>query len=125
MGEKVTDLMGSLYFEIGQNFKNRGHLYNKHPKFIYRGFNFTFCPYNINFIPSCNNDEQQAYYNYNYSKNIVPQIELDISLLKNWLYRFCPWIAHTNLLAKYHRATVQEERQVTYTPKFGSEAFHL
>ena len=19
-----------------------------------------------------------------------------------WLYRFCPWIAHTNLLAKYH-----------------------
>ena len=29
------------------------------------------------------------------------------------------------LLAKYHRATVQEERQVTYTPKFGSEAFHL
>ena len=42
-----------------------------------------------------------------------------------WLYRFCPWIAHTNLLAKYHRATVQEERQVTYTPKFGSEAFHL
>ena len=41
------------------------------------------------------------------------------------LYSFCPWIAHTNLLAKYHRATVQEERQVTYTPKFGSEAFHL
>ena len=26
MGEKVTDLMGSLNFEIGQNFKNRGHL---------------------------------------------------------------------------------------------------
>ena len=44
---------------------------------------------------------------------------------ENRLYRFCPWIAHTNLLAKYHRATVQEERQVTYTPKFGSEAFHL
>ena len=22
------------------------------------------------------------------------------------LYRFCPWIAHANLLAKYHRATV-------------------
>ena len=41
------------------------------------------------------------------------------------LYRFCPWIAHTNLLAKYHRATVQEERQVTHTPKFGPEAFHL
>ena len=40
-------------------------------------------------------------------------------------YRYCPWIAHTNLLAKYHRATEQEERQVTYTPKFGSEAFHL
>ena len=46
--------------------------------------------------------------------------------IKNFrLYRYCPWIAHTNLLAKYHRATVQEERQVTYTPKFGSEAFHL
>ena len=40
-------------------------------------------------------------------------------------YSFCPWIAHAKLLAKYHRATVQEERQVTYTPKFGSEAFHL
>lgn len=26
MGEKVTDLMGSPNFEIGQNFKNRGHL---------------------------------------------------------------------------------------------------
>ena len=25
---------------------------------------------------------------------------------KKWLYRFCPWIAHANLLAKYHRATV-------------------
>ena len=44
---------------------------------------------------------------------------------KVWFYRYCPWIAHTNLLAKYHRATVQEERQVTYTPKFGPEAFHL
>ena len=22
------------------------------------------------------------------------------------LYRYCPWIAHTNLLAKYHRASV-------------------
>lgn len=86
MGEKVTDLMGSLYFEIGQNFKNRGHLYNKHPKFIYRGFNFTFCPYNINFIPSCNNNEQQAYYNYNYSKNIVPIVELKYLTRKNCLF---------------------------------------
>lgn len=86
MGEKVTDLMGSLYFEIGQNFKNRGHLYNKHPKFINRGFNFTFCPYNINFIPSCNNDEQQAYYNYNYSKNIVPIVELKYLTRKNCLF---------------------------------------
>ena len=86
MSEKVTDLMGSLYFEIGQNFKNRGHLYNKHPKFIYRGFNFTFCPYNINFIPSCNNDEQQAYYNYNYSKNIVPIVELKCLTRKNCLF---------------------------------------
>ena len=86
MGEKVTDLMGSLYFEIGQNFKNRGHLYNKHPKFIYRGFNFTFCPYNINFISPCNNDEQQAYYNYNYSKNIVPIVELKCLTHKNCLF---------------------------------------
>ena len=86
MDGKVTDLMGSLYFEIGQNFKNRGHLYNKHPKFINRGFNFTFCPYNINFIPSCNNDEQQAYYNYNYSKNIVPIIELKYLTRKNCLF---------------------------------------
>ena len=86
MDGKVTDLMGSLYFEIGQNFKNRGHLYNKHPKFIYRGFNFTFCPYNINFIPSCNNDEQQAYYNYNYSKNIVPIVELKCLTHKNCLF---------------------------------------
>ena len=86
MDGKVTDLMGSLYFEIGQNFKNRGHLYNKHPKFIYRGFNFTFCPYNINFIPSCNNDEQQAYYNYNYSKNIVPIVELKSLTHKNCLF---------------------------------------
>ena len=86
MDGKVTDLMGSLYFEIGQNFKNRGHLYNKHPKFINRGFNFTFCPYNINFIPSCNNDEQQAYYNYNYSKNIVPIVELKYLTRKNCLF---------------------------------------
>ena len=86
MDGKVTDLMGSLYFEIGQNFKNRGHLYNKHPKFINRGFNFTFCPYNIIFIPLCNNDEQQAYYNYNYSKNIVPIVELKCLTHKNCLF---------------------------------------
>ena len=49
----------------------------------------------------------------------------DENKLKHRHYRFCPWIAHAKLLAKYHRATVQEERQVTYTPKFGSEAFHL
>ena len=41
------------------------------------------------------------------------------------LYRYCPWIAHTNLLSEYLRATVQEEREVMYTPKFGYEAFHL
>ena len=76
MGKKVTDFKPTFCSESGQNFKNRSHLYNKHPKFIYRGFNFKFCPYNINFIPSCNNDEQQAYYNYNYSKNIVPIVEL-------------------------------------------------
>ena len=28
------------------------------------------------------------------------------SLMFFRLYRYCPWIAHTNLLAKYHRATV-------------------
>ena len=86
MGEKVTDFTPTFCSESGQNFKNRGHLYNKHPKFIYRGFNFTFCPYNINFIPSCNNDEQQAYYNYNYSKNIVPIVELKYLTRKNCLF---------------------------------------
>ncbi len=86
MGEKVTDFTPTFYSESGQNFKNRGHLYNKHPKFIYRGFNFTFCPYNINFIPSYNNDEQQAYYNYNYSKNIVPIVELKYLTRKNCLF---------------------------------------
>ena len=86
MGEKVTDFTPTFCSESGQNFKNRGHLYNKHPKFIYRGFNFTFCPYNINFIPSCNNDEQQAYYNYNYSKNIVPIVELKCLTRKNCLF---------------------------------------
>ena len=86
MGKKVTDFKPTFYSESGQNFKNRGHLFNKHPKFIYRGFNFTFCPYNINFIPSCNNDEQQAYYNYNYSKNIVPIVELKYLTRKNCLF---------------------------------------
>ena len=86
MGEKVTDFKPTFCSESGQNFKNRGHLYNKHPKFIYRGFNFTFCPYNINFIPSCNNDEQQAYHNYNYSKNIVPIVELKCLTHKNCLF---------------------------------------
>ena len=86
MGEKVTDFKPTFCSESGQNFKNRGHLYNKHPKFIYRGFNFTFCPYNIIFIPSCNNDEQQAYYNYNYSKNIVPIVELKCLTHKNCLF---------------------------------------
>ena len=86
MGEKVTDFKLTFCSESGQNFKNRGHLYNKHPKFNYRGFNFTFCPYNINFISSCNNDEQQAYYNYNYSKNIVPIVELKCLTHKNCLF---------------------------------------
>lgn len=86
MGKKVTDFTQTFCAESGQNFKNRGHLYNKHSKFIYRGFNFTFCPYNINFIPSCNNDEQQACYNYNYSKNIVPIVELKCLTHKNCLF---------------------------------------
>ena len=55
---------------------------------------------------------------YDYALQLVQETDFRF-------YRYCPWIAHTNLLAKYHRATVQEERQVTYTPKFGSEAFHL
>ena len=45
MGEKVTVFTPTFCSESGQNFKNRGHLYNKHPKFIYRGFNSELCPY--------------------------------------------------------------------------------
>ena len=45
MGEKVTDFKPNFCSESGQNFKNRGHLYNKHPKFIYRGLNSDLCPY--------------------------------------------------------------------------------
>ena len=45
MGEKVTDFKPNFCSESGQNFKNRGHLYNKHPKFIYRGFYSELCPY--------------------------------------------------------------------------------
>ena len=45
MGEKVTDFKPTFCSESGQNFKNRGHLYNKHPKFIYRGLNSDLCPY--------------------------------------------------------------------------------
>ena len=45
MGKKVTDFKPNFCSESGQNFKNRGHLYNKHPKFIYRGFYSELCPY--------------------------------------------------------------------------------
>ena len=45
MGEKVTDFTPNFCSESGQNFKNRGHLYNKHPKFIYKGFISELCPY--------------------------------------------------------------------------------
>lgn len=45
MGEKVTDFIPTFCSESGQNFKNRGHLYNKHPKFIYRRLNSDLCPY--------------------------------------------------------------------------------
>ena len=45
MGKKVTDFGVAFISKSGQNFKNRGHLYNKHPKFIYRGFYFELCPY--------------------------------------------------------------------------------
>ena len=45
MGRKVTGFKASFISKNGQNFKNRGHLYNKHPKFIYRGFYSELCPY--------------------------------------------------------------------------------
>ena len=45
MSEKVTDFTPTFCSESGQNFKNRGHLYNKHPTFIYRGLNSDLCPY--------------------------------------------------------------------------------
>ena len=47
MGKKVTDFTPNFCSESGQNFKNRGHLYNKHPKFIYKGFISELCPYII------------------------------------------------------------------------------
>ena len=85
MGEKVTDLMGSLNFEIGQNFKNRGHLYNKHEKFIYRWLYEEFCPYqNLYFIFAHN--KQQVDYNNLTSKNIVPIMELKYLTRKNCLF---------------------------------------
>lgn len=84
MGEKVTDLIGSLNFEIGQNFKNRGHLYNKHEKFIYRGLCDEFCPsLNLYFIFA--HKEQQLTDNNNLtSENIVPIIEV-----KNYSLKIC------------------------------------
>ena len=86
MGKKVTDFKPTFCFESGQNFKNRGHLYNKHPKFIYRGLNSELCPYNININTLCFNKQQQAHYNYNYSKNIVPIVELKYLTRKNCLF---------------------------------------
>ena len=86
MGRKVTDFKPTFYSENGQNFKNRGHLYNKHPKFIYRGLNSELCPYNININTLCLNKQQQAHYNYNYSKNIVPIVELKYLTRKNCLF---------------------------------------
>ena len=86
MGEKVTDFTPTFCSESGQNFKNRGHLYNKHPKFIYRGFFSELCPYNININTLCLNKQQQAHYNYNYSKNIVPIVELKYLTRKNCLF---------------------------------------
>ena len=88
MGEKVTDFKPNFCSEIGQNFKNRSRLYNKHQKFIYRGFYYDLCPYNFNSITLYNYYiyEQQAYYNYNYSENIVPIIELKYLTRKNCLF---------------------------------------
>lgn len=86
MGEKVTDFKPTFCSESGQNFKNRGHLYNKHPKFIYRGFYSELCPYIININTLCLNKQQQAHYNYNYSKNIVPIVELKYLTRKNCLF---------------------------------------
>ena len=50
MGEKVTDLMGSLNFEIGQNFKNRGH-FQKTGDFI--DDILIFCPRLCVCVPIC------------------------------------------------------------------------
>ena len=86
MGEIVTDFKPTFYSESGKNFKNRCHLYNKHPKFIYRGLNSELCPYNININTLCLNKQQQAHYNYNYSKNIVPIVELKYLTRKNCLF---------------------------------------
>ena len=88
MGEKVTDFKQNFCSEIGQNFKNRSRLYNKHQKFIYRGFYSELCPFNFNSITLYNYYiyEQQAYYNYNYSENIVPIIELKYFTRKNCLF---------------------------------------
>lgn len=86
MGKKVTDFKPNFCSESGQNFKNRGSLYNKHPKFIYRGFYSELCPYNININTLCLNKQQQAHYNYNYSKNIVPIVELKYLTRKNCLF---------------------------------------
>lgn len=73
--------MGSLNFEIGQNFKIRGHLYNKHEKFIYMGLYEEFCHYqNLYFIIAHN--KQQTDNNLT-SKNIVPKIEVKNYSLKN------------------------------------------
>lgn len=82
MGRKVTDLMWSLNFEIGQNFKNRGHLYNKHTKFINRGHEIDIYPYND---PFCliNIENKQQYNKHLNSESIVPNIEEDVRLLKN------------------------------------------
>ena len=88
MGEKVTDFKPNICSEIEQNFKNRGRLYNKHQKFICRGFYSELCPYNFNIITLYNYYiyEQQKYYNYNYSENIVPIIELKYFTRKNCLF---------------------------------------
>ena len=95
MGRKVTDFKASFISKNGQNFKNQFFLYNNLLKFSYKRLNYKFCLYNIYINPLYLNKQQQEYHNYNYSKNIVPKIELDISLLKN-----CPFSTNSVMLCR-------------------------
>ena len=85
MGRKVTDFKVSFISKNGQNFKNQSFLYNNLLKFSFKRLNYKFCLYNIYINPLYFNKQQQ-YYNYNYSKNIVPIVELKYLTRKNCLF---------------------------------------